>query len=210
MLDTDTKLQKIAADLQAKFGCHTLILYGSRARGEATETSDYDLIALRDSGEMERDARIFEGSYLDVWIYPESKTQVVDESLLQILRGKVLFQKEKMGDELLAKVEEIYKAGPKPLPAWDIQLRRAWVAKMLDRANASDIEADYRRHWLLFDLLENYFHLRNRWYLGPKESFKLLKKESPDAYEVFQQSLRPNASFEAIEKLARLVTTEAT
>jgi predicted nucleotidyltransferase len=43
--------------MQALYGCHTVILYGSRARGDATAESDYDVLGVRDSGEAIRDAR---------------------------------------------------------------------------------------------------------------------------------------------------------
>jgi predicted nucleotidyltransferase len=59
----DERLLKIAQDLQAKHQCHTIILYGSRARDEPTNTSDYDIIAIREQGEFERDCRVFDGFY---------------------------------------------------------------------------------------------------------------------------------------------------
>lgn len=37
----DPQLLKIAHDIQKKHGCHTIILYGSRARGVSTEISDF-------------------------------------------------------------------------------------------------------------------------------------------------------------------------
>ncbi|BAZ21637.1 hypothetical protein NIES4073_25150 [Kalymmatonema gypsitolerans NIES-4073] len=46
---------------------------------------------------------------------------------------------------------------------------------MLKRISQRDIEADYRRVWLLYTLLEDYFALRQKWYLGSKESWNWLK-----------------------------------
>ena len=39
----DTSILEIASDLKEKHHCHTVILYGSRARGDYTDTSDYDI-----------------------------------------------------------------------------------------------------------------------------------------------------------------------
>ena len=47
--------------------------YGSRARGEGTPTSDYDVMGVSDVGEMFRDARCWNGLYLDLFVYPEKK-----------------------------------------------------------------------------------------------------------------------------------------
>jgi uncharacterized protein len=62
------RLLKIVQYIQEKYRCHTIILYGSRARGESTNTSDYDIIAIREQGEFERDCRFFDGFYLDAFI----------------------------------------------------------------------------------------------------------------------------------------------
>ena len=50
-------LEAITQELCDQHGCHTVILYGSRARGDATEASDYDILGIRDSGVSFRDAR---------------------------------------------------------------------------------------------------------------------------------------------------------
>lgn len=58
-------LHKMAAYIKKKYHCHTLILYGSHARGEATKRSDYDIIGLRKTGPVKRDCKLFNGFYLD-------------------------------------------------------------------------------------------------------------------------------------------------
>jgi predicted nucleotidyltransferase len=48
MNTTDPKIKKIMVKMQNYYGCHTVILYESHTREEATETSDYDIIAIRE------------------------------------------------------------------------------------------------------------------------------------------------------------------
>ena len=56
-------LASIVEHVMTKHQCHTLILYGSWARGDATATSDYDLLAIRQRGKkVVRDARLWEGA----------------------------------------------------------------------------------------------------------------------------------------------------
>jgi predicted nucleotidyltransferase len=202
-MNKDPLLELIVAELQEKHSCHTVILYGSRARGEETSTSDYDILGIKESGDVFRDARLWKGVYLDIFIYPELKTESPDESLLHIRNGKILIQKGDLATRLFSRLKEIDQAGPKKLPADEIQARRVWVGKMLNRAKAGDIEGNYRRAWLLFDLLEDYFVTRGEWYRGPKESLKWLQVHQPDLYRKYDEALQPGAPIAAIEELVR-------
>lgn len=104
----DNLLNDIVKSIVEKYGCHTIILYGSRARGESTINSDYDIIALRDDGEFERDCRLFKGYYLDVFIYPLDTIKNPDMSFIRAKNGVVLRQKQHIGDELLKKINTLF------------------------------------------------------------------------------------------------------
>lgn len=201
----DPLLKKIEHDIIQNYKCHTIILYGSRARGEATSTSDYDIIAIRKNGELERDCRLFENFYLDIFVYSEEAVKNPDTSLIRIKDGIVLRQKNNMGDDLLTKIKSIFNAGPTATPAWEKHEINTWVMKMLNRAKQNDIEGNFRRHWLLHDLLECYFKLRDKWYLGPKESFQWLNKNDLKIYSAFNEALKPDATFDEIEQLISYV-----
>jgi predicted nucleotidyltransferase len=201
----DPLLEVIKSGLVNDYQCHTIILYGSRAREDATAASDYDIIALRDKGDFERDCRLFNGFYLDVFIYSEDVALNPDPSMIRVKDGVVLLQKDQIGDELLSKVKAIFDAGPSPTPAWEKHEINAWALKMLDRAALEDIEGNFRRHWLLYHLLECYFKLRDSWYLGPKESFRWLRDNDLGTYTAFDVALKPNAGLDAISRLIELV-----
>lgn len=203
----DEKLLKIVEDLQAKYHCHTVILYGSRARGEATNTSDYDIIAIREQGDFIRDCRIFEGSYLDAFVYSEEVVKNPDISFIRIKDGIVLVQKGHIGETLINKIKSIFEQGAPKTYSWEKNEIVTWTRKMLQRAEENDIEGNFRRHWLLHDLLECYFKMRDSWYLGPKVSFQWLKANDPDTYTSFDGALKSNASFKEIEKLISHVTS---
>lgn len=202
----DKKLAEIMRQLQEKYACHTIILYGSYARGEANEQSDYDIAAIREKGEMQRDCRLLGGVYLDSFIYSEKEVKEPDSSFIHMKDGIVICQKHNIGDEFLSKIKKIYQQGPKKIPDWEKQVIVTWSQKMLARAKVGDIEGNYRRHWLLFDLLQAYFHLRDQWYLGPKESFLWLNKSDQTTFSFFEKALEPTASLENLEKLIHRVT----
>lgn len=197
----DERLLNIIQDIKVKYKCHTFILYGSRARGESTNTSDYDIIAIREQGEFERDCRVFDGFYLDAFIYSEEAIKNPDVSFIRIKDGIVIFQKNHMGDTLLTKIKSIFQQGAPKTAAWEKHEITTWTGKMLQRAAENDIEGNFRRHWLLYDLLQCYFKMRDLWYLGPKESFRWLQANDPITYLAFEIALKSDSSLSDIQKL---------
>jgi hypothetical protein len=191
-------------DVKKKHRCHTLILYGSWARGDATAASDYDLLAIQDhSDNVVRDARQWKGVYLDIFVYPEKRLRPAE--LLHVRGGKVLFQKGRIGDTLLARIDKVFARGPRPLSSEELGARKVWARKMLDRARLCDPEGNFRRVWLLTALLEDYFLFQNRWYEGPKAAFKWLRENQPEASAQFERALDPGADLSAISDLIDIV-----
>jgi predicted nucleotidyltransferase len=62
---TDHLLSRVVVDLQERYNPHTIILYGSRARGDHTSSSDIDVVCFAEGATPVGDARDFEGLYLD-------------------------------------------------------------------------------------------------------------------------------------------------
>ena len=71
------------------------------------------------------------------------------EDHLKLRESHVIVQRGVEATEFLAKVEELLRLGPKPLPADEIAVIKVWVQKMLARIKRSDAEGNYRRVWLL-------------------------------------------------------------
>jgi hypothetical protein len=201
-------LRSIMGDVKKKHRCHTLILYGSWARGDATAASDYDLLAIQDhSDKVVRDARQWKGIYLDIFVYPEKSLRPAD--LLTVRGGKVLFQKNRIGATLLASIDKVFARGPKPLSSDELWARKVWARKMVDRARSCDPEGNFRRVWLLTALLEDYFLFQHRWYEGPKAAFKWLRENQPEVGAQFERALEPGADLSAISDLVETVVAAA-
>lgn len=187
-------------------GCHTAILYGSRALGDASPTSDYDVAAFGSVAETRRLAGPWRGSYLDVFIYPEARLTSPDTDLVHLRDGIVLFERQPgLAGSFVAALDELYSRGPAPLSDEDKVVRRRWAWKMLDRASVGDAEGNFRRAWLLTTLLEDQFALNGKWYAGPKKSLALLRGTAPRLYSRFEAALQPAASLEQIQELVEAV-----
>lgn len=194
-----------AEEMQRVHAVHTLILYGSRARGDATAESDVDLAGFADVEVTYRDARRWRGVVLDAFVYPTASTGSRDPDFLKLRGGRVLLDARGLAAGLLAGLDELDRAGPPPLPASEAQMRRVWAYKMLARIGRDDVEAHYRHHWLLYQLLEDYFALRGAWYRGPKEAFAALQASAPATHAAFARALAPGADAAALAALVEHV-----
>lgn len=201
-------LEALVAELRDRHGCHTVILYGSHARGDAMAESDFDVIGVRDEGPMVRDARAWRGSYLDAFIHPVADLQAPDESWLKLVGARVLVERGVIGTRLLAAVDAIFAQGPTPLDEPGRMLVHSWQRKTLDRLARGDMEGDYRRVMLLHQAIEDYFALRNAWYMGPKVSFAWLRRHDPAVLRAYEAALVPGADIRAIRELVALVLAD--
>lgn len=188
-------------DLRRTHDAHTIILYGSYARGDATAESDVDVATFADVPAAVRDARLWNGLFLDAFVYPTSVAAAPDLDMLKLYGGRVLLDDRGLAVPLLEHLAALAGRGPPRLADDDRQMRRMWARKTLLRARRGDVEADYRRHWLLYQLLEDYFAFRNAWYRGPKLALAALRLEEPETFTLFQRALAPNASLESLEEL---------
>lgn len=202
----DDILDALCDRLVVEHHCHTLILYGSRARGDADADSDYDLIGFRDgAGPVRRETGHWQGALLDVFIYPAERLQTADDTMLHVRGGRVLRQRGDLGAQFLANLERVHASTPPTLAADEIEARKNWALKMLDRAARGNVEGNYRRVWLLTALLESYFIFRGRRYPGPKEAFEALAASNPETHALFGSALEPGAAHSTLVALVKHV-----
>lgn len=200
----DKILDFCVQELKNKYECHTILLYGSRARGQETPKSDYDVIGIRKEGDIVHDARYHESYFLDLFVYPEKNFINPTEAALHIRGGRVLLEKGNFGKEIFRKLEEIYNKGPAPMSEDKVHALRLWARKSLERIKEGGLEGNFRRAEFLPALLEHYFTTRNQWFEGPKTSFRILKEKNPELYVAFVKALEPNAPISAYDHLVRV------
>lgn len=202
----DDILSRIVIDLQKRYSPHTIIFYGSRARGDHTPSSDMDVVCFVEGATRIADARDFEGLYLDAWVYGSDVMSASTDELLRVADGYCLYDEFGRGEIFLKELQQRIKQGPKQLSASEIQHTKKWVDKMLERAKSSDVESLYRRYWLAVDLLQIYFDLRGQWYFGSKRSLAWLKEYDSIGYELFSQVYTHSIEFASLSKLAEYIT----
>jgi hypothetical protein len=200
-------LAEIVQTLTVDHGCHAVILYGSRARGDFQPTSDWDVAGIREAGATAplRVARAFYGAWLDAYVYAEAAVTAIDPELLRFLPARILVDERGFAKALLERVDAFDQKGPPPLPEGEDEMVRVWYAKMLVRIARGDLESQYRRVELLFQALENYFKLRGRWYRGPKAALPWLATYDPETHTAFARALKQQASLDDLRALVQRV-----
>lgn len=190
----DSLLEALVTEMKVRHGVHTLVLYGSLARGDATAESDVDVAGFADVPEAYRDARPWRETVLDAFVYPSPMAvdHVTDE-LLKLAGGRVLLDERGLAAALIARADELERAPVAALPGHEVQTRRVWARKMVARAARGDIEAHYRLHWLLFQLLEDHYAIAAIRYPGPKRAFADLSARDPATLALFASALAPGA-----------------
>mgnify|MGYP000874311321 FL=1 len=98
-------IEHVILEVMAAHGCHTAILYGSWARGQAGPQSDVDVLYVRETGSAVRDARLVQGVRLDAFVYPEADLAAPGPSLLRALGGRVIHERLAFGTRLLSTLQ---------------------------------------------------------------------------------------------------------
>lgn len=202
----DPFLTALVAELIKNHRCHTVILYGSRARGDFTNQSDYDVMGVRKAGKKFRIAEKRHGLYMDIFIFSEKNLKKIGEEFLYMKGGQIIYQKGNFGTNFLKKLNAASKKKYIPLPSDEIKARRVWLHKMLDRISQTDIEGNYRRSWLHEALLVEYFNIRKQRYLGSKQSFAWLKKNDAEVYQLFDEVLKNPLNLNPLKTLVERVS----
>lgn len=191
---------RLVKHLTDTYECHTIILYGSYVSGDYTDESDIDIVCFSDRDGDYNDVEVFEGKQLDVWVYPTSRMGEFG-SFLRVNGGRVLHDDRELADTFLENVRDIFVAGTRKLSSDEKDFLKTWLRKMYVRSTKKDIEGNYRFVWLLRDVLEIYFELTGRWYLGPKKSFRWLKENDTSAYDLFERVYARDVTDHDVEKL---------
>ncbi len=202
----DNLLKNSVAYLQKVYKPHTIIVYGSRATGDATSTSDIDIACFCDKPMTSKDARLIGGMDLDAWIYATEAMNASSREFFKLIDGYSVLDEQKLWLPFHHKIAAQIAKGPNAISNEDRSHKIQWIAKMLKRVQQNDVEALYRKNWLAFDLLETYFEFRNEWYFGPKKSFQWLEIHDPEVLCLFKAVYAQPDNLHALNKLAKYIT----
>lgn len=199
------KLDKVIKKLEQKYNVHTVILYGSRAGEHYRDDSDYDLLCIRDTGERVREIFQDEGLNIDLIVECE---KILDrpEDCLYLWKSKVLFNQCSFFEKLNVIHKSHFDKGPTTLSLNRFEQRKKNIEDTLKYLKDENVLSNYKRIDLLSKLLPLHFSIIGEWFLGDKHAFEWLQKNDIEIFNLFENALSKQASFEDIRKLAQRIT----
>lgn len=204
--DAPSLRRHLAAALDTEV--RALLLYGSRARGEAHADSDWDVLAVTREARPYGIRRATARADLDI------DARTVDElaspaAWVYLLPGRVLDDPEGILAELLARLEACRADGPAPLEEAERARWEAWLQRMSRRiaGNLQDdpVLAAYQMSWLHEELLTLYFRWRTMWTRGPRPALRWLREHDAETYAGFAAVAAASTPTERAEALRLLV-----
>lgn len=201
----DPILASIVKELTTKHRCHTVILYGSRARGLTTATSDYDVVGIQSRGNKHRIAKKQRGFFWDVFVYPEKDLRKLGEEQFAWKDAQVLFQKGTYGTVLLRRLDRLLNKPFTPHPQYQVDVTKVWAQKQLERCRMTDVQGLFRRVEFLTALVDHYFYVRQKRFLGPKEGFSWIEKNDPETFKLIRRALKHSTNLSYLKAAATKV-----
>jgi len=186
-------MHDILSYLAAAYDPIAIIVYGSFADGTSNLFSDFDALLVTADGERRHDDRFVDFTQLDVFVHPLSDFQGEYDpaEYARIYGGQILLDRDGVAAALLERVTQWVDSRAKKTQE-ELDFNVSWCEKMLRRAERTDAEGCFRRHWLLVESLEIYTELRGWPYLGPKKALAQLEKKDRAVFALYEKALTQN------------------
>lgn len=210
-----TQEQQIVDTLQDSFDCHTVLLYGSRARGTARPDSDWNIIAVREKPPtVWCDDVLEEVGMLHIQIYPNPAVQYHFNSpffrTTDLAHGKVLCEHDGLGARIIQHAQTMLREGYPPEAEGFMGNMRAYyrhdVLDALEDATQNPIYQNYRLQQGLHRSLRYYLRARGKHMMSPIEGFRYIQSNDPEAYALFERAYKPDATLEDVKALFAKIT----
>ena len=178
----------ISRVLSQRYHPRAMIVYGSYARGDWDEESDFDCLLIADSKPCDHDGSLIEGVTLDCFLFTVEETLAEDlDPFLPIVDGVIVFD-DGVGCALMERVRRHVETHAQT-SAEEKAFLRAWIEKTLRRTEKGDDEGHFRAAALLAESLEDYCLLRDRFYCGSQKTIAFLREYDPEGHALFQRAI---------------------
>ncbi len=206
---TDHMLSQIVTELCTGHGCHSVLLYGSRARGDATEISDYDLLGITARGTKHQIAKRVRGKFWDLFVYPEHELTLAklrkNERAPSWKNAVVLFEQSNKGTQLVKRLRTLLALPFKHASDDEIAALKVWFHKQLERIERGGVTGNARRAELQAQLISDYFVMHKMRYLGPKAALAWLGANDQRVYRAIEKSLAAPSNLRALTGASKLI-----
>ncbi len=176
----------IVTYLRKKYCPKAILLHGSRARGDAFDQSDYDLALIAENSEQVR-TEYFEGYALDISGLSAAES-ILKAGKTPLWPCVVLFDDaDGFGNRLAEQTEKAFRQGPLTLTKEDLEDRRNFLKRLIQRIQGRGKEPLIRSYYLgdfYQRVLRYWCEINQRWTLSVHLLLPLIAKEDPLFYQM--------------------------
>lgn len=218
--------------LEETYGCHTLILYGSRAKGTHRPDSDWDLIGLNDAEHDDFCHAVVPGiGEINAYIYPRpmgifnpnapSKLFIpLDAFVRRLHDARVLVEEDGLGTAIVHRAQVMKQGGPAKISPekrehLEFYFFRQRLGEYLDPndphfKHAAAPLIHTMRHEAMTQVIFNYFRLRGKWVPAPNDWYAYFERHDPAFLALLNRAEETNAKPEDFAALfAKVMEGEA-
>lgn len=207
MLDIEAEILKY---LVAKWSPQVVLLGGSRARGDTTAFSDWDLYLIGNYPTKDCFPEQFGGQHLDIEVRSRSD---VPHDVFQLYYGPVqalkvlLDSSDQLGRRIVEQTRLVYERGPLPKSQGTLAADRNELARLVTKilSHSSDPEACFTNLGLFHRMaIQLWFEQRGRWSLPPHKGLPIIRSEDGHFAELLRELAEDNPIESKLEACARI------
>jgi predicted nucleotidyltransferase len=190
------KVEAIIKVLKKRYESEVIIITGSRAVGDYTPTSDWDIYVFSNKkafNEFPEEFKswlpgILKKEDLDIYVNNFNKEGYPQKLYRDLRNSEVVLDKNSFGKKLRSEAIRRSKKKPKrwtkAYAQWRINKSQRYIKKFNELLKIKNyLELFLRISWYYDEnLLEWWFGIRNEWRLRPQQAFSYIKKKDPKFY----------------------------
>ena len=181
-------MEKIIRYLEETYHPRALLVYGSFARGDNDEYSDFDCLIIVDAKSRNHDDTVLNGIRLDCFIYTAEETATENPDIFLPVYSAHIVTDDGTGKALQERVRK-YVDSRRKMDVSEKEFIVSWYRKTISRMQKSDDEGNFRAISLFRESLEDYFLLRDLFFFGSKEASLYLKQNDPVGFDLFHEAV---------------------
>ena len=192
--------QTVVDYLLANYKPKAILLHGSRARGDASDGSDYDITLL--PADTSARPHIYDGLMLDLSSEPADMA-VLTSSNVPIWPIDVLYDSDGAGAAVAARTKKAFEVGPAALSEVVIENRKNFVRRYYARLLVRQDDSALRLYYLgllVERFIRYYFEMQQRW----TQSYHVMTKTIAIENPTYKAHLDVLASDDYIKSIAWL------
>lgn len=195
-------LEKICDYLLKKYAPEAILLHGSRLRGDAADTSDYDIVMVTANPENIYPHE-YEGITLDLGAVSSETLVIESGGKVPNWPLEVLYDATGVGKKICEQTKQAYENGPKVLSDQEWVNRAYYTKRLIDKIQARGHDKAIR-HYYLSDFyvraIRYWFEKRNRWTISPYRALPVIQAEDMSFFAELQ-ILWTDAHISALHKI---------